>query len=164
MLLIENAEVHAPAPLGRRSLLLGGGKVLWMGATGLELPAAMRADVPTLDLEGRRLIPGLIDGHVHGCGAGGEAGFSSRVPPLPLSRYTAAGVTTVIGLLGTDDVARGPRELLATVYRAAGRRAQRLGAGGRLSPPHRDADRQPARRSPCSRRRWYSRGVAASWT
>jgi beta-aspartyl-dipeptidase (metallo-type) len=102
MLLIDNAEVRAPAPLGRRSLLLGGGKVLWMGATGLELPAAMRADVPTLDLEGRRLIPGLIDGHVHVCGAGGEAGFSSRVPPLPLSRYTAAGVTTVIGLLGTE--------------------------------------------------------------
>ena len=116
MLLIENADVHAPAPLGRRSLLLGGGKVLWMGTAPPELPAAMRAEVTTLDLAGLRLIPGLIDGHVHVCGGGGEAGFRTRVPPLPLSRYTSAGVTTVIGLLGTDDVARGPRELLATVY------------------------------------------------
>ena len=116
MLLIDNALVYAPAPLGRRSLLLGGGKVLWMGTTALELPAVMRTAVETLDLEGRRLIPGLIDGHVHICGGGGEAGFRTRVPTLPLSGYTSAGITTVIGLLGTDDVARGPRELLATVY------------------------------------------------
>ena len=116
MLLIENADVFSPAPLGRRCLLVGGGKVLWMGARAPELPAALRADVDTLDLEGRRLIPGLIDGHVHVCGGGGEAGFHTRVPAQPLSRYTAAAVTTVIGLLGTDDVARGPRELLATVY------------------------------------------------
>jgi beta-aspartyl-dipeptidase (metallo-type) len=87
MLLIDNAEVRAPAPLGRRSLLLGGGKVLWMGATGLELPAAMRADVPKLDLEGRRLIPGLIDGHVHVCGAGGEAGSAAACRRCP-SRAT----------------------------------------------------------------------------
>jgi beta-aspartyl-dipeptidase (metallo-type) len=134
MLLIDNALVHAPAPLGRRSLLLGGGKVLWMGTTALELPAVMRTAVETLDLEGRRLIPGLIDGHVHICGGGGEAGFSTRVPPLPLSGYTSAGITTVIGLLGTDDVARGPRELLATVYalREEGLNAWALAGGYHL--------------------------------
>ena len=33
-----------------------------------------------------------------------------------LSRYTAAGVTSVIGLLGTDDAGRGTAELLAHVY------------------------------------------------
>ena len=71
MLLIENAEVHSPAPLGRRCLLLGGGKILWMGAASPRLPAAIRADVATLDLAGLRLIPGLIDGHVHVCGGGG---------------------------------------------------------------------------------------------
>ena len=134
MLLIENAEVHSPAPLGRRSLLLGGGKVLWMGAASPELPAAIRADVATLDLAGLRLIPGLIDGHVHVCGGGGEAGFRTRVPPQPLSRHTSAGVTTVIGLLGTDDVARGPRELLATVYalREEGLNAWALAGGYHL--------------------------------
>jgi beta-aspartyl-dipeptidase (metallo-type) len=35
---------------------------------------------------------------------------------VPLSRFTTAGITTVVGLLGTDDVARGPGELLATLY------------------------------------------------
>ena len=82
-----------------------------------DVPAALRKNVQeTLDLDGRRLIPGLIDGHVHVTGGGGEDGFRTRVPPVPLTRFTAAGVTTVVGLLGTDDVARGPRELLGTLY------------------------------------------------
>jgi beta-aspartyl-dipeptidase (metallo-type) len=56
------------------------------------------------------------------------------VPAQPLSRYTSAGVTTVIGLLGTDDVARGPRELLATVYalREEGLNAWALAGGYHL--------------------------------
>lgn len=111
--LVRDADVYAPAPLGRMDLLLGGGRVLWMGATAPELPAAFGAT--TVDLGGRRLVPGFIDGHVHVTGGGGEAGFASRVPAPMLSRYTRAGVTTVVGLLGTDDVARGTRELVARV-------------------------------------------------
>jgi beta-aspartyl-dipeptidase (metallo-type) len=118
MLLIRNADVFAPEPLGVQSLLLGGGRVLWIGPRRElpELPAALSARAEVIDLEGARLIPGLIDAHVHVTGGGGEAGFRTRVPPVPLSRFTTAGITTVVGLLGTDDVARGPRELLATLY------------------------------------------------
>ena len=123
--LIRNANVYAPQALGIRHLLLGGGKVLWMGTDAPELPAALA--VQDIDLEGRRLIPGLVDGHVHVTGGGGEAGFSSRVPAPELSRYTRAGVTTVIGLLGTDDVARGTHELVATLNAL---REQGLGAWG----------------------------------
>jgi beta-aspartyl-dipeptidase (metallo-type) len=118
LLRITNADVYAPRPLGVQSLLVGGGKVLWLGP-GRELPdlpAALRAHSDTLDLGGGRLIPGLIDAHVHVTGGGGEDGFHTRVPPVPLGRFTGAGITTVVGLLGTDDVARGPRELLATLY------------------------------------------------
>lgn len=114
LLLLRNAQVHAPEPLGLQHLLLGGGRILWMGATLSELPATLA--VQTIDLQGRRLIPGLIDAHVHVTGGGGEAGFRTRVPPLGVSRFTRAGITTVVGLLGTDDVTRGPRDLLATVY------------------------------------------------
>jgi beta-aspartyl-dipeptidase (metallo-type) len=55
---------------------------------------------------------------------------------VPPSRFTTAGITTVIGLLGTDDVARGPRELLATVYalREEGLNAYAY-AGGYHVPP-----------------------------
>lgn len=114
LLLLRNAQVHAPEPLGLQHLLLGGGRILWMGATLSELPATLA--VQTIDLQGRRLVPGLIDAHVHVTGGGGEAGFRTRVPPLGVSHFTRAGITTVVGLLGTDDVARGPRDLLATVY------------------------------------------------
>ena len=132
--LLRNANVFAPEPLGMRHLLLGGGRILWIGADALELPAALVAT--TIDLEGRRLIPGLIDGHVHVTGGGGEAGFRTRVPALALSRFTRSGITTVVGLLGTDDVARGPRELLATLYALREEGLTALGyTGGYHLPP-----------------------------
>ena len=113
LIALRNAHLFAPEDRGVAHLLLGGGRVLWIGARWNDLPADL--GVETLDLEGRRLVPGLIDGHVHVTGGGGEAGFASRVPAPTLSRYTRSGVTTVVGLLGTDDVARGTRELLAHV-------------------------------------------------
>jgi beta-aspartyl-dipeptidase (metallo-type) len=118
VLLLRHADVFSPQPRGLQSLLIGGGRILWMGP-GSQLPAlpdALAANTSEVDLAGLRLIPGLIDGHVHVTGGGGEAGFSTRVPAVPLTRYTLAGVTTVVGLLGTDDVTRGPRELLAQVH------------------------------------------------
>ena len=114
MLLLRNADVHAPEALGLRHLLLGGGKILWMGDAEPVLPEAL--GVETIDLEGARLVPGFIDGHVHVSGGGGEAGFATRVPAPLLSRYTMAGVTSVIGLLGTDDATRSTAELLSHVY------------------------------------------------
>lgn len=132
--LIRNARIFAPEPLGIGNLLLGGGRILWVGEDVLDLPRAL--GVETIDLEGRRLIPGLIDGHVHVTGGGGEAGFRTRVPPLGLSRFTRAGITTVVGLLGTDDVARGPRELLATLYALREEGLSAYGyAGGYHVPP-----------------------------
>ncbi|MGH8076833.1 MAG: beta-aspartyl-peptidase [Lysobacter sp.] len=114
MQLLRNADVYAPESLGVQQLLLGGGKILWIGPELPDLPAALSVEV--IDFEGRHLIPGLIDGHVHVTGGGGEAGFSSRVPAPMLSRYTRAGVTSVVGLLGTDDVARSTRELVASIH------------------------------------------------
>ena len=132
--LIRNADVHAPEPLGVQQLLLGGGKVLWIGNDLPPLPATLPVEVT--DLEGRRLIPGLIDGHVHVTGGGGEAGFGSRVPAPLLSRYTRAGVTSVVGLLGTDDAARSTRELVASIHalREQGLNAWGYSGGYHLPP------------------------------
>ncbi|MBE2210320.1 MAG: beta-aspartyl-peptidase [Xanthomonadaceae bacterium] len=134
MLLLRNADVFAPEAIGLRHLLVGGGKVLWMGEAEPALPDALGIEV--IDLQGARLIPGFIDGHVHVSGGGGEAGYASRVPAPLLSRYTTAGVTSVIGLLGTDDVSRSTAELLSHVYAL---REQGMGAwaycGGYHIPP-----------------------------
>ena len=134
--LVRNANLYAPQPLGIQHLLLGGGRILWIGKEGIDLPVPLRAVTKDIDAAGRRTIPGLIDGHVHVTGGGGEAGFRTRVPAVPLSRFTSAGISTVVGLLGTDDVARGPGELLATLY---GLREEGLSAygyaGGYHVPP-----------------------------
>ncbi|MBL8997594.1 MAG: beta-aspartyl-peptidase [Gemmatimonadales bacterium] len=112
--LLSNAQVYAPEPLGRRHLLVAGGRIAWMGDAAPALPAAL--GVTVRDLGGRRLIPGLVDGHVHLTGGGGEAGAHTKVPPLALSRFTRGGVTSVVALLGTDDATRNPRELVTAVH------------------------------------------------
>jgi beta-aspartyl-dipeptidase (metallo-type) len=133
MQLLRNADLYDPQPKGRASLLIGGERILWIGDE-LELPANLGTTVR--DLEGRRVIPGLIDCHVHLTGGGGEAGMHTRVPPLQLSRLTGGGVTTAIGLLGTDDTVRSTAELVAT---ARGLIAEGLSAwcytGGYHVPP-----------------------------
>jgi beta-aspartyl-dipeptidase (metallo-type) len=107
--LLLNADLYDPAPRGRCHLLVAGESIVWIGAEKPSLPRGMATEV---DLEGRRVIPGLIDGHVHLTGGGGEAGPHTRVPPLALSRLTRGGVTTAIGVLGTDDTIRTPAELV----------------------------------------------------
>jgi beta-aspartyl-dipeptidase (metallo-type) len=136
LILIRNANLYAPQPLGIRHLLIGGGRILWIGEEAFDLPVPLHNVSRVVDAAGRRTIPGLIDGHVHVTGGGGEAGFRTRVPAVPLSRFTTAGITTVVGLLGTDDVARGPGELLATLsaLREEGLNAYGY-AGGYHVPP-----------------------------
>jgi beta-aspartyl-dipeptidase (metallo-type) len=66
-----------------------------------------------IELGGARVMPGLIDAHVHLTGGGGESGPSSRVPPVRLSALASAGITTAIGVLGTDGTTRTVAELVA---------------------------------------------------
>ena len=113
MFLLRNAERFAPQPLGRADLLVAGDKIVWRGTELASLPAAL--EVEEIDLEGRRLIPGLIDCHAHITGGGGETGGARfRVPRQGLSGFTGGGVTTVVGLLGTDDLTRTTADLVAT--------------------------------------------------
>ncbi|WP_395345612.1 beta-aspartyl-peptidase [Ningiella sp. W23] len=95
-------------------LLIAGGKIIYVGPDKPKVNDAIAADV--IDLEGGAVIPGFIDSHTHMTGGGGEAGFSTRVPPVPLSKFTRAGVTTAVGLLGTDDVTRNTESMIAQVY------------------------------------------------
>jgi beta-aspartyl-dipeptidase (metallo-type) len=111
--LITNATVFAPEPLGIKNVLVCAGKIVYISDDLPQLDDAL--DVELTDLDGARLVPGMIDAHTHLTGGGGEAGPSTRVPPLALSQITRAGVTSVIGLLGTDDLTRTPQNLVSQV-------------------------------------------------
>ncbi len=132
--LITNADIYAPGPLGVGHVLVCAGRIVYIGDKKPELDSRLGAALT--DLEGARLLPGFIDGHAHLTGGGGEAGPSTRVPPPGPGEFTRAGVTSVVGLLGTDDLTRNTQTLLTQVY---GLREQGLSAwchtGGYHLPP-----------------------------
>ncbi|SMP51347.1 beta-aspartyl-peptidase [Anoxynatronum buryatiense] len=109
MILIKQASIYAPAFQGVQDVLLGGETILLMGET-IELN---HPDVMVIDGAGKRLVPGLIDQHVHITGGGGEGSFKTRVPEITLSKLVEAGITTVVGLLGTDASTRSVENLVA---------------------------------------------------
>ncbi len=110
LVLLRNAEVFSPDRLGRADVLIGGGVVL---AVAPSLPRLDESLCQVVDLDGTRLIPGLIDAHVHVTGGGGESGPSSRVPEVKPSELGRGGVTTAIGVLGTDGTTRNVAGLVA---------------------------------------------------
>ena len=109
MLLIKNAQVYAPAFLGKRDVLIAGGQIAAMD----EELSPILPDLEVLDAKGKTLVPGLIDQHVHITGGGGEGGLHTRVPELQLSAALRAGVTTLVGVLGTDSITRSVENLVA---------------------------------------------------
>jgi beta-aspartyl-dipeptidase (metallo-type) len=74
---IKNAEVFAPESLGVCQLLIAAGSIVYIGREIPEISTSLLDS--DADLNGARLIPGLIDGHAHVTGGGGEAGF--KTPP-----------------------------------------------------------------------------------
>ena len=109
MLLVKNAEVYAPEYLGKKDVLICGGKIEKIRDEIGSLPV----ECEVLDAEGKMLTPGFIDQHVHITGGGGEGSFHTRTPELQLSELVENGITTVIGLLGTDGITRSVENLYA---------------------------------------------------
>ena len=110
MHLIKKVHVYSPEDQGIMDVLIGGGKVLKMAE---DLPAEPAYGVEVIDGNGKVLIPGLIDAHVHILGGGGEGGAKTRTPEIMLTDITTGGVTTVVGCLGTDGCTRTMTNLLA---------------------------------------------------
>lgn len=108
--LIRGGIVYTPKLQGKRDLLLAGGRIALIGER-IEPPKGF--DVRVIDASDRFIVPGFIDLHVHLIGGGGEDGPASRVPEISLSTLTEAGITTVVGVLGTDGITRSPEVLLA---------------------------------------------------
>ncbi|MBQ7049465.1 MAG: beta-aspartyl-peptidase [Firmicutes bacterium] len=107
--LIKNADLYTPDHMGRRDLLICNDKIV-------KVVPSIEFDwdgLQVIDAAGRRVIPGLIDQHVHITGGGGESSFKSRAPEVTLGDLVESGVTTVVGLLGTDSRTRSVRNVVA---------------------------------------------------
>lgn len=110
-ILIKNADVYAPEHLGTRDIFIAGGKIVAMAEKlDVTLP-----DLEVIDAAGYIVAPGLVDQHIHITGGGGEGGWHSRCPELVFSELVKAGVTTFLGVSGTDSMTRSVENLLAKV-------------------------------------------------
>lgn len=109
MKLIKNVNVYSPSPIGKKDVLICADKIVWIrDEIHLEDP-----ECEVIDGEGLAMVPGFVDQHIHITGGGGEGSFHTRAPEVNLSELIRGGITSVVGLLGTDGVTRSVENLLA---------------------------------------------------
>ncbi|QIR14613.1 beta-aspartyl-peptidase [Shewanella aestuarii] len=113
MKLFKNAQVYAPSPLGRKDVLIGGTKII-----GIEDSIELDSNnlIETIDASDLILTPGFVDSLVHITGGGGEGGYATRTPEMHVNDAIKGGVTTLVGVLGTDAQTRSLENLLAKAY------------------------------------------------
>lgn len=109
--LIKNVKVCQSGQAETVDISIAGEKILEIGKT---LDYGVKG-IRVTDGQGKTAIPGYIDQHVHVTGGGGEGGFSNRVPEIMLSDCVKGGVTTLVGLLGTDATTRCVENLVAKI-------------------------------------------------
>lgn len=109
MILIKNIDVYSPTHLGKKDVLICGEKI-----NLIEDNIDFNNDkIKVIDGSSKKLVPGFIDQHVHITGGGGEGSYKTRVPEIMLSKLTKSGITTVVGLLGTDGTTRSVESLVS---------------------------------------------------
>lgn len=114
MILIKNADVYSPHHLGIKDILIAEEKIVAI-QYDINLSSLKSIEVDIIDANKKKVIPGLIDAHVHIAGAGGEGGPATRTPEMQISQMFAGGITSVIGCLGTDGMTRSLNSVLMKV-------------------------------------------------
>ena len=109
MKLFRNAYVYAPEKLGVRDVLVCNDRIEKI-AEKIDIGWA---DIEVIDASDMTMIPGLIDQHAHIIGGGGEDGYASLIREIQMSDCVRYGVTSVVGLLGTDHHAKHVETLVA---------------------------------------------------
>ncbi|HUM34495.1 MAG: beta-aspartyl-peptidase [Candidatus Saccharicenans sp.] len=109
--LVNQVKVLSPEDKGVKDILIAAEKI-----AAIEEPGKIKIEgleVERIDGSGLVAIPGFIDPHVHILGGGGEGGPATRAPEIRVEDCALAGVTSVIGCLGTDSITRHLSSLLA---------------------------------------------------
>jgi len=106
--LLKGIEVYAPEYAGVKDILIANG-IIENIADQINVNGA---DITIIDCKNKIALPGFFDQHVHLIGGGGEAGPYSRTPEVMLSDLIVNGITTVVGVLGTDGTTRHVESLL----------------------------------------------------
>jgi beta-aspartyl-dipeptidase (metallo-type) len=99
---------YNPEPLGKQDVWIAGQSVMAVGKQDLHGSLVQQVDASDC-----YIVPGLVDSLAHIIGGGGEGGFRTRTTELKTADAIAAGVTTLVGVLGTDAVTRTLTNLLA---------------------------------------------------
>ncbi len=108
--LLKEASVYAPDFLGKKDILFCFDKI---AAVKTSINVSNIDEVEVVNCDGKIVLPGFIDLHVHIAGGGGEGGFSTRTPSAKAVDILKTGVTTVVGVLGADGVTRSVAGLYA---------------------------------------------------
>ncbi|CAF0865620.1 unnamed protein product [Rotaria sordida] len=101
----------------RKDVVMAGGRILSMmepskTAAFINSIRDSQLTILPISVQDQIIIPGLVDVHVHAIGGGGEQGPYSRTPESHLSQLIRGGLTTIVGILGTDGVTRSLSSLL----------------------------------------------------
>ena len=113
ILLIKDGDIYAPKHKRGKDILVINDKIVFIDQNILTSALnVIDKNIKIIDASKCIIIPGYIDQHVHINGAGGEGGPQYRTPPIQLSELVKAGITSVVGLLGTDGFARSLKALL----------------------------------------------------
>lgn len=115
LILIENGDVYAPKPKGRKSLLIANQQIERIGEVNRRALDALRIEYDVVDATDCVVVPGFIDPHEHLLGGSGEGSLAKQSPMLFVDEICRAGITTVVGVLGVDTTMKTLPGLLARV-------------------------------------------------
>lgn len=114
--LITNVELYSPEYFGEMDVLIADRGIAAIDKD-LKSKISITDDLlQQIDGRGKLMMPGLVDSLVHITGGGGEGGFHTRTPQMNLTDATLGGVTTLVGVLGTDATTRTLSDLLAKAH------------------------------------------------
>lgn len=108
--LLKNATVYSPNYLGKQDILFCFDKIV---SINRNIAISYFENVEVIDCSDQVILPGFIDLHVHITGGGGEGGFTTRISSAKAIDILSNGITTVVGVLGTDGITRNVASLYA---------------------------------------------------